>query len=115
MLRHDIVAGILNVAFVVTGAVVRADDRPYAIPFTPEWAAPQLDMSPRIGPPGTEIYIFGTRFHADVGVFYGDLPMPILERGKRYIIAVIPPHPRRDDFIYVVDNTGRARTDVPFH
>lgn len=86
----------------------------YAQPFTPEWAAPLLYVDPPSGPPGTTVRIGGARFHRGVRVFYGDQPMEILERGDRYVIAVIPPYARGDDFIYVVDNTGRARTEIPF-
>ncbi|HEU4613864.1 MAG TPA: hypothetical protein VFS15_17345 [Kofleriaceae bacterium] len=86
----------------------------YAPPFTPAWAAPQLHVDPPAGAPGTVVRIGGARFHRGVRVFYGDQPMQILERGDRYVVAVIPPYARRGDFIYVVDNTGRARTRVPF-
>jgi hypothetical protein len=86
----------------------------YAPPFTPAWAAPQLHVDPPAGAPGTVVRIGGARFHRGVRVFYGDQPMQILERGDRYVVAVIPPYARGGDFIYVVDNTGRARTQVPF-
>lgn len=104
------------VMFSVLGAapIGHADDRPYAIPFTPEWAAPQLDALPYGGPPGTEIQIGGHKFHRYVRVFYGDQPMAIVDRGKDYIVAVIPQYVRHDDYIYVVDETGRARTRYVF-
>jgi hypothetical protein len=86
----------------------------YAPPFTPQWAAPQLDVRPEVGPPGTRVQITGVRFHDNVRLFYGNQPMPILELGRRHAIAVIPPNARGDDFIYVVDSTGRARSFVPF-
>lgn len=86
----------------------------FAEPFTPAWAAPQLVVTPDFGPPGTEVQISGSRFHRGVQVFYGDQPMQIVAIGKRHIIAVIPRGVRHADYIYVVDNTGRARTDIPF-
>jgi hypothetical protein len=107
-------AALLGITILGTAPFARADDRPYAIPFTPEWAAPQLDVIPYGGPPGTEVQISGHTFHRTVRVFYGDWPMPIVQRGKSYIIAVIPQYVRHDDFIYVVDSTGRARTRYPF-
>jgi hypothetical protein len=88
--------------------------RYYAQPFTPAWAAPQLQIRPAGGPPGTQIEISGVTFHDDVRVFYGDRPMAIVEGGRRHVVAVIPPGARGDDFIYVVDVTGRARSVVPF-
>ncbi len=96
--------------------IVQADDRwsRYAEPFTPEWAAPVLDVYPQGGPPGTQIEIVGSKFHRSVQVFLGDQPMPIVELGRRHIIAVVPRFARGGDYIYVVDATGRARTAVPF-
>jgi hypothetical protein len=97
-------------------SVAQADDRwsRYAEPFTPDWAVPVLDVYPQGGPPGTQIEIVGSKFHRSVQVFLGDQPIPIVELGRRHIIAVIPRFARGDDFIYVVDATGRARTAVPF-
>ncbi|MBA3538903.1 MAG: IPT/TIG domain-containing protein [Deltaproteobacteria bacterium] len=111
-----ILAALATLALVgATPLVADADDRGrYAPPFTPQWAAPQLDLSPEVGGAGTQVVIRGTRFHKDVGVYFGDQPMPIIERGDRYLVAVIPPYARGDDYIYVVDNTGRARTFAPF-
>lgn len=86
----------------------------YAPPFTPEWAAPQLDIRPEFGPPGTQVQIRGVTFHDNVRFFYGGQPMTILEVGRKHAIAVIPPNVRGDDFIYVVDSTGRARSFEPF-
>jgi hypothetical protein len=107
-------AAMLTVTMLGLAPSTRADDRPYAIPFTPEWAAPQLDAVPYGGPPGTEIEIGGHKFHRAVRAFYGDRPMLIVARGKDYIVAVIPQYVRHDDFIYVVDETGRARTRYVF-
>lgn len=89
-------------------------DRPYAPPFSPAWAAPQLVADPPVAPPGTAVRISGAKFHRDVQAFYGDIPMQVLEVGDRYLVAVIPHHVHHEDFIYVVDNTGRARTAEPF-
>lgn len=89
-------------------------DRPYGPPFTPAWAAPQLIADPPAAPPGTAVRISGAKFHRYVQAFYGDQPMQVLEVGDRYLVAVIPYHVRHEDFIYVVDNTGRARTAEPF-
>ncbi len=107
-------AGILMMTL-LAASTAHADRRYYdAPPFTPAWAAPQLEVRPPVGPPGTQIEISGVKFHSGVRVFYGDVPMPILEVGRRYVVAVIPPGVRGDNFIYVVDNTGRARSVVPF-
>jgi hypothetical protein len=117
MLRHSmrhLVAGILSVTILGLAPIAQADRRPYAVPFTPEWAAPQLDASPYGGPPGTEVEISGHKFNSLVRVFYGDQPMFIVQRGKDFIVAVIPQYVRHDDFIYVMDSTGRARTRLPF-
>lgn len=109
------------VAFVALAilAVAPADaDRRYRAtgpPFTPGWAAPQLVVIPEGGPPGTVVQISGAKFHKYVEVFYGDVPMQILERSDRHIVAVIPRRIGFSDYIYVVDNTGRARTDIPFY
>ncbi len=110
---------VVAAAIAATIGVAPAEaDRPrpsdYAAPFTPAWAAPQLDDNPGIGPPGTEVEISGSKFHRGVRVFYGDRPMQIIARDERHILAVIPPYVRNDDYIYVVDNTGRARTAFPF-
>lgn len=113
-MRRFIVAALASIALLESAGAARADDRPYAVPFTPEWAAPQLEARPYGGPPGSQVQISGAKFHQAVRVFYGDQPMPIVARGKRYVIAIIPRYVRHDDFIYVVDNTGRARTRVPF-
>ena len=94
--------------------VAQADRSRYAPPFTPMWAAPQLGAEPRAGAPGSYVRIYGATFHRYVQVFYGDQRMQIVEVGKRYIIAKIPWHVRHDDFIYVIDSTGRARTAEPF-
>ena len=110
-----VVAGAI-VATLGVGAAEAQRYRPsdYAPPFTPAWAAPQLVVIPEVGPPGTEVQISGARFHRGVQVFYGDRPMEIVAIGRRHIIAVIPWRVRHDEFIYVVDNTGRARTHIPF-
>lgn len=107
------------VALAVAGAAPAAADRyprSYAPPFTPDWAAPQLVVIPEVGTPGmqVEIQIPGKRFHRGVQVFYGDRPMQVLGVHKHTILAVIPWRAHRDDFIYVVDPTGRARTTIPF-
>lgn len=86
----------------------------YVPPFTPYWAAPQLEVYPAIGPPGSRVEITGSKFHRGLQVFYGDRPMQILAVGNRAIVAVIPPGARGDDYIYVTDITGRARTKLPF-
>jgi hypothetical protein len=114
-MRYLEIVAVLCLATVSATPVAQADDRSrYAEPFTPAWAAPQLEMYPEVGPPGTQVQISGAKFHRDVEVFLGDQPMPIIERGGKYIVAVIPRYARGDDYIYVVDNTGRARTAVPF-
>jgi hypothetical protein len=94
-------------------------DRPRRItapPFTPEWAAPQLVVTPEVGRAGTEVEVAipGKSFHRGVQLFYGDHPMRIVAVGKRSILAVIPWRAYGSDFIYAVDYTGRARTGVPF-
>ncbi len=106
----------LCVATASSAGIAQADDyrSRYAEPFTPAWAAPVLDVYPAGGPPGTPVEIVGAKFHRSVQVFFGDQPMQIIELGRRHIVAVIPPYARATDFIYVVDNTGRARTVVPF-
>lgn len=110
---------VVAAAIATTVGVAPAQaDRPrpsdYAPPFTPAWAAPQLEVSPGIGPPGTEVEISGAKFHRGVQAFYGDRPMPIIARDERHLVAVIPARVGGDDYIYVVDNTGRARTAYPF-
>jgi len=106
-------AAMLTVTMLGLAPAARAD-RPYTIPFTPEWAAPQLDAFPISGPPGTEVQIGGHKFHRDVAAFFGDQPMTTTGRGKAYIVAFIPQVWGHDDFIYVVDETGRARTRYVF-
>jgi hypothetical protein len=72
---------------------------------------------PEVGAPGTqvEIQIPGKRFHKNaVQVFYGDRPMQILGVTRHSILAIIPWRAHRDDFIYLVDPSGRARTTIPF-
>lgn len=98
------------------GTNVAQADKPadYAPPFTPMWAAPQLTADPPVGGPGTVIQIYGAKFHRQVQAFYGNQPMQVIEVGDRYILAVIPQYVRHEDFIYVVDSTGRARTSEPF-
>jgi hypothetical protein len=113
-MRRFIASVFVFIATLGTIGAPRADDRRYAIPFTPEWAAPQLDVIPYGGPPGTTVEITGHRFHKAVRVFYGDQPIPIVDHGKNYIVAVIPRYVRHDDFLYVIDSTGRARTRLPF-
>jgi hypothetical protein len=105
---------IASVVAVAPADAQRYRPSDYAAPFTPAWAAPQLVVTPEFGPPGTEVQISGARFHRGVQVFYGDRPMEIIAIGKQAIVAVIPWGVRGADYIYVVDNTGRARTDVPF-
>jgi hypothetical protein len=109
-----LLAAILSATILGPAPIAHADDRRWAIPFTPEWAAPQLDARPYGGPPGTEVEIFGHKLSRAVRVFYGDQPMFIVERGKDYVIAVVPQYVRHDDFIYVTDSTGRARTRFAF-
>jgi hypothetical protein len=103
-------------ALCLATGVAHADDvwSRYAEPFTPQWAAPMLDVYPAGGPPGTRIEIRGSKFHRSAQVFLGDQPMPIVAFGDRFIVAVVPRYVRGDDFIYVVDGTGRARSFVPF-
>lgn len=115
-MRPFAVAAVLSCALAGIGSDASADRgrRYYAPPFTPEWAAPQLEVRPEGGPPGTRVQITGVTFHDHVRLFYGGQPMPILEVGRKHAIAVIPPNARGDDFIYVIDNTGRARSFVPF-
>ncbi|MBS1120710.1 MAG: hypothetical protein H6Q90_2938 [Deltaproteobacteria bacterium] len=114
-MRYIEIIAVLSLAMLGATPVAQADDRGrYAPPFTPAWAAPQLGVDPPGGPAGTRVRITGANFHRTVRVFFGDQPMPILERGRGYIVAMIPWHVRRDDFIYVVDSTGRARTVAPF-
>lgn len=106
------------IATMLGAGPVEAQRRPrpadFAEPFTPAWAAPQLVVTPEFGPPGARVQISGARFHRGVQAFYGDLPMQIVAVGKRHIIAVIPWGVRHADYIYVIDNTGRARTVTPF-
>src|SRR5690606_18438090 len=73
----------------------------------------QLHVEPPDGPPGTWVLITGADFDRDAQVFYGDVPMPVVEVDEGRIVAIVP-QVRGDDFIYVVDDTGRARTAVPF-
>jgi hypothetical protein len=91
-----------------------AQRRDQAPPFTPGWAGPQLEARPGSGPPGTEVRISGARFRDGVRVYYGDQPMRIVDRRDRVIVAVIPRGARDDRHIYVVDPSGRARTEVRF-
>jgi hypothetical protein len=82
-----------------------------ARPFSPQWAAPQLEVQPRGGPPGTPVRITGEGVGgADVRAYYGDRRMEILRRGDDTLVAEIPAGVRGDDFIYVVGDGGRART-----
>ena len=95
--------------------VAAAQDREEAArarPFTPRWAAPQLDLSPAGGPPGTSVVIRarGAEFSEVAEAYYGSLPMRILRRDDEELIVRIPPSATRDQFIYVVDRVGRART-----
>jgi hypothetical protein len=115
-MRYIDIVAVVGLAISSVTPVAQADDRAarYAQPFTPAWAAPQLDITPPGGPAGTQVQISGANFHDDVRVFYGDQPMPIVERGRKYIVATIPWNVRGDDFIYVVDSTGRARTFAAF-
>ena len=103
---------------IIERATTVAADRPrydrYAPPFTPAWAAPYLVVTPDYGAPGMQVEISGAKFHRDIGVYYGGEPMEVLAVSDRVILAVIPWRARGSDFIYVVDNTGRARTAVPF-
>ncbi len=103
---------LLCVGFFGTVRTAHADRRAPA--FTPDWAAPQLTADPPDGPPGTQIVIRGPRFHNNVQVFYGNVPMQIVGVGDREIVALVPDGVRGANYIYVVDNTGRARTSVPF-
>lgn len=107
---------ILALALAAAPAGADRYPRSYAPPFTPEWAAPQLIVIPEVGPPGTqiEIQIPGKKLHGMPQVFYGDRPMQVLGVTRHTILAVIPWRVNRDDFIYIVDPTGRARTTVPF-
>jgi hypothetical protein len=107
------------VALAVIGTTPASADRHGRItapPFTPDWAAPQLIVTPDLGPGGTqvEVAIPGKSFHRGVQLYYGDRPMKILAVGKASILAVIPWRAYGSDFIYAVDYTGRARTTVPF-
>jgi hypothetical protein len=116
-MRYLEVVGAAIVAATVAASPAIADRyRPadYAPPFTPAWAAPQLGVEPQVGRPGTQVHIFGAKFHAGLQVFFGDHPMPIVAANKREIIAMVPWNAHGQDFIYVTDNTGRARTSFPF-
>jgi len=115
-MRYIETVAALCVAAVCGAGIARADDvwSRYAEPFTPAWAAPMLEVYPEGGPPGTEVEIRGSKFHRSVQVFLGDQPMPIIAFGDRFIVAVVPRYVRGDDYIYVVDRTGRARSFVPF-
>ena len=95
--------------------VAAAQDREEAArarPFTPRWAAPQLELSPRGGPPGTAVAIRarGAEFSEVAEAYYGSLPMRILRREDDELVVRIPYSAARDQFIYVVDRVGRART-----
>ncbi len=110
---------LMALALALVAAPAAADRYPRsydAQPFTPDWAAPQAVAIPEVGAPGTqvEIQIPRKKFHGNVQVFYGDRPMQILGVNRHSILAVIPWRAYRDDFIYIVDSTGRARTTVPF-
>lgn len=111
----SMLATVAAVSLAAPQALAQHDHRGRgARPFTPAWAGPQLDVSPSSGPPGTRVRISGAKFHENVEVYYGDVPMQILRVGGRDIDAVIPPDVRGDHFIYVIDNTGRARTSYRF-
>lgn len=94
------------------GTVAVADDRHR--PYSPSWAAPQLLVTPDTGPPGTVVAIRGMEFHGFVSVSYGDQRMQLVRASRHEIVAMIPPNVRGADYIYVVDQTGRARTVLPF-
>lgn len=102
-------SAVILVLALLAAPAARADDR-YASPFTPAWAAPQLSVTPEDGAPGTEVVIRGAKFHDGVSVYLGDVPMQIVRSTEREIVAVVPYGIRRDDYIYVIDPTGRART-----
>lgn len=109
-----VVMTLVIIAIIAASAADAQRWRRYEPPFTPAWANPQLHVFPDGGPGGTEVQIRGAKFHDGLRVFYGDRPMRILDASDRHIVAMIPWDVRHDDYIYVVDRTGRARTVVPF-
>jgi hypothetical protein len=86
----------------------------YAQPFTPAWAAPLIHVDPPFGRPGQQVRITGTSFRRNTQAFYGNQPMQILALNRREIIATVPWNARGRNFIYVWDQTGRARTPFAF-
>jgi hypothetical protein len=110
MLRISLAAGLAILALGVSAPADAQRRADRVRPFTPAWAAPQLDVYPHAGRPGERVVISGARFGRGARVYYGHQPMRVLEREERRIVAVIPRGARGDRFIYVVDRTGRART-----
>lgn len=113
MTRRTIALVAAAAAALAFSSTASAQDRyaDRAVPFTPGWAAPQLEVTPWSAVPGEPVQVSGPGMGGDeVRVYYGDQRMRVIRRGDDSVVAIIPRDARGDRFIYAVGDTGRART-----
>jgi hypothetical protein len=92
---------------VVAGALALALASTAASAQEPPWPA-IADVSPRSGPPGTQVTITGRNFFPNASVWVGDVEARVVGLAPTRVVAILGPHDPGRVSVLVRNQSGRS-------